>query len=91
MRLRISDRRDPLGGSGIGYWQPVAEKYGINIEVANPRVDPTFSFMSVDKDGTVWTTDKDGFILALLAADITARTNKDPSEHWMHRSGVHNL
>ncbi|HLY55930.1 MAG TPA: phosphoglucomutase (alpha-D-glucose-1,6-bisphosphate-dependent) [Stellaceae bacterium] len=34
------------------------------------------------RDGTVWTTDKDGPILALLAAEITARTGKDPGEHW---------
>ena len=33
-------------------------------------------------DGTVWTTDKDGLILALLAAEITARTDKDPGEHY---------
>ena len=34
------------------------------------------------KDGSVWTTDKDGFILALLAAEITARTGKTPSDHY---------
>jgi phosphoglucomutase len=34
------------------------------------------------KDGTVWTTDKDGIILDLLAAEITARTEKDPGEHY---------
>ena len=34
------------------------------------------------KDGTVWTTDKDGIILALLAAEITATTEKDPGEHY---------
>ena len=34
------------------------------------------------RDGTVWTTDKDGLILALLAAEITARTGKDPGEHY---------
>jgi len=34
------------------------------------------------RDGTVWTTDKDGLILNLLAAEITARTDKDPSEHF---------
>src|SRR5262249_59269947 len=33
-------------------------------------------------DGTVWTTDKDGLILGLLAAEITARTGKDPGEHY---------
>jgi phosphoglucomutase len=34
------------------------------------------------RDGTVWTTDKDGLIMDLLAAEITARTGKDPSEHY---------
>ncbi len=34
------------------------------------------------RDGTVWTTDKDGLIMDLLAAEITARTGKDPGEHW---------
>src|SRR5213079_303767 len=34
------------------------------------------------RDGTVWTTDKDGMILGLLAAEITARTGKDPGEHY---------
>src|SRR6185503_4476531 len=37
-------------------------------------------------DGTVWTTDKDGPILALLAAEITARTGKDPGEHYRELS-----
>ncbi|MBJ7551951.1 phosphoglucomutase (alpha-D-glucose-1,6-bisphosphate-dependent) [Marinomonas ostreistagni] len=44
---------DPLGGSGIDFWQPIAEKYGLNIEVVNERVDPTFSFMPLDKDGRI--------------------------------------
>ncbi|MDR9366556.1 MAG: phosphoglucomutase (alpha-D-glucose-1,6-bisphosphate-dependent) [Balneolaceae bacterium] len=44
---------DPMGGSGIAYWEPIAEKYGLNLEVVNPRVDPTFSFMTVDKDGKI--------------------------------------
>jgi phosphoglucomutase len=44
---------DPLGGSGIAYWGPIAERYSLNIEVVNPRVDPTFSFMTVDKDGKI--------------------------------------
>ncbi|WP_027185192.1 phosphoglucomutase (alpha-D-glucose-1,6-bisphosphate-dependent) [Desulfovibrio inopinatus] len=44
---------DPLGGSGIAYWQPLAERYGLNLEVVNPRVDPTFSFMTVDHDGKI--------------------------------------
>jgi phosphoglucomutase len=201
---------DPLGGAAVHYWEPINRIYGLDIEVVNPRVDPTFSFMTVDhdgkirmdcsspyamagllglkdrfavafandtdadrhgivtpsaglmnpnhylavavrylvthrpgwsvsaaigktlvssslidrvvaacgrrllevpvgfkwfapglldrsvcfggeesagasflrRDGTVWTTDKDGLILALLAAEITARTDKDPGEHY---------
>ena len=44
---------DPLGGSGINYWEPIAETYGLNIEVVNKRVDPTFSFMTLDRDGKI--------------------------------------
>ncbi|MFT7633610.1 MAG: phosphoglucomutase [Mariniblastus sp.] len=44
---------DPLGGSGIGYWEPIAEKFSLNLEIVNPRVDPTFGFMTVDKDGKI--------------------------------------
>jgi phosphoglucomutase len=44
---------DPLGGSVIQYWEPIAEYYGVSIEVVNQAVDPTFSFMSVDKDGKI--------------------------------------
>lgn len=44
---------DPMGGSGIAYWEPIAEKYGLNIEVVNKEVDPTFRFMTVDKDGKI--------------------------------------
>jgi phosphoglucomutase len=201
---------DPLGGAAVHYWEPINRAYGLDIDVVNPRVDPTFSFMTVDhdgkirmdcsspyamarmvglkdrfdvafandtdadrhgivtpsagllnpnhylavairyllahrpdwsasaavgktlvssmmidwvvaaagrrllevpvgfkwfapglldssvcfggeesagasflrRDGTVWTTDKDGLILALLAAEITARTGKDPGEHY---------
>ncbi len=201
---------DPLGGAAVHYWEPINRAYGLDIEIVNPRVDPTFSFMTVDhdgkirmdcsspyamagllglkdrfavafandtdadrhgivtpsagllnpnhylsvaidyllthrpqwsanvavgktlvsssiidrvvaaagrrllevpvgfkwfapglmdssvcfggeesagasflrRDGTVWTTDKDGLILALLAAEITARTGKDPGEHY---------
>jgi phosphoglucomutase len=44
---------DPLGGSGVAYWAPIAERYGLDLEVVNPRVDPTFSFMTLDKDGRI--------------------------------------
>jgi phosphoglucomutase len=44
---------DPMGGSGVAYWEPIADKYGLNLEVVNPRVDQTFGFMTVDKDGKI--------------------------------------
>jgi phosphoglucomutase len=44
---------DPLGGAAVGYWDPINETYGLSIEVVNPKVDPTFSFMTVDHDGKI--------------------------------------
>jgi len=44
---------DPMGGSGVHYWMPIAETYNLNIEVVNPDVDPTFRFMTVDSDGEI--------------------------------------
>jgi phosphoglucomutase len=44
---------DPLGGAGVHYWGPIAEKFGLDLTVVNPHVDPTFRFMSVDWDGKI--------------------------------------
>ncbi|MBV9299535.1 MAG: alpha-D-glucose phosphate-specific phosphoglucomutase [Verrucomicrobia bacterium] len=44
---------DPLGGAAVDYWQPIAERYGIGITIVNPKVDPTFGFMTVDRDGKI--------------------------------------
>jgi phosphoglucomutase len=160
---KISLGVDPLGGAGVHYWKPIAERYGLNLTVVNEAVDPTFRFMTVDwdgqirmdpsstyamqrliglkdrfdiafacdtdhdrhgivtrsagllppnhylavaifylfqhrpkwlgfggeesagasfarRDGSVWTTDKDGIVPSLLAAEITARMDRDPGE-----------
>jgi phosphoglucomutase len=50
-RLRLAV--DPLGGAAVHYWEPINRVYGLEIEVVNPRVDPTFSFMTVDHDGKI--------------------------------------
>ncbi len=42
---------DPLGGAGVHYWGPIAERYGLNLTVVNDAVDPTFRFMTADWDG----------------------------------------
>jgi len=44
---------DPLGGSGVHYWAPIAERYGIDLTVVSDAVDHTFRFMSVDWDGKI--------------------------------------
>lgn len=44
---------DPLGGSALPYWEPINDVYGLNIDVVNPNLDPTFSFMTVDHDGVI--------------------------------------
>jgi len=44
---------DPLGGAGVHYWEPIAERYALNLTVVNDTVDPTFRFMTVDWDGQI--------------------------------------
>ena len=44
---------DPLGGAAQRYWEPINAVYGLDIDVVNPIVDPTFSFMTVDRDGRI--------------------------------------
>jgi phosphoglucomutase len=49
----ISIGVDPLGGAGVRYWEPIAERYGLNLSVVSEAVDPTFRFMTVDWDGQI--------------------------------------
>ncbi len=44
---------DPMGGASLAFWEPIAGRYGLNIEVVNRYVDPTFGFMTVDRDGKI--------------------------------------
>ena len=44
---------DPMGGAGVAYWEPIADRYGLNLTAVNPKVDPTFSFMPADWDGKI--------------------------------------
>ena len=44
---------DPLGGAGVHYWGPIAERYGLNLTLVNEVVDPTFRFMTLDWDGRI--------------------------------------
>ncbi len=44
---------DPMGGAAVHYWEPIAERYNLHIEVVNRAVDPAFAFMPLDHDGRV--------------------------------------
>src|SRR6185312_1302094 len=59
---------DPLGGAAVHYWGPINEIYGLNVEVVNPRVDPTFSFMTVDHDGRIRMDCSSPYAMARLLA-----------------------
>jgi phosphoglucomutase len=50
---KISLGVDPLGGAGVHYWRPIAERYSLNLTIVNDAVDPTFRFMTVDWDGRI--------------------------------------
>ena len=51
--VKLSLGVDPLGGAGVHYWGPMAERYGLNLTVVNEAIDPTFRFMTVDWDGQI--------------------------------------
>ena len=65
---------DPMGGASVDYWGAIAEKYRLNLEVVNPRVDPTFSFMTLDTDGKIRMDCSSPNAMASL---ISMRTNYD--------------
>ena len=59
---------DPLGGAGAGYWDPINSVYGLDIEVVGAKVDPTFSFMTVDHDGAIRMDCSSPYAMARLVA-----------------------
>jgi phosphoglucomutase len=59
---------DPLGGAAVAYWEPVREKYKLDLTVVNPAVDPTFSFMTVDHDGKIRMDCSSPYAMARLVA-----------------------
>ena len=77
---------DPLGGAGVGYWVPIAEKYGLDITVVNDRVDPQFGFMTVDHDGKIRMDCSSPFAMASLVGlkdqfDIAFGNDPDTDRH----------
>ena len=77
---------DPLGGASVAYWAPIAERYGLDIQVVNPRVDPTFSFMTVDHDGKIRMDCSSPYAMASLVGlkdqfDIAFGNDPDSDRH----------
>lgn len=82
--LRIG--ADPMGGSGLAYWDVIAERHKLNIEVVNRAFDPTFSFMTVDGDGKIRMDCSSPFAMASLIAlkdrfDIAFGNDPDFDRH----------
>jgi phosphoglucomutase len=83
---------DPLGGSGIQYWDPIRERYGLDIEVVNRTVDPAFGFMTVDKDGQIRMDCSSPYAMANLIGlkekfDIAFGNDADTDRHGIVTRG----
>jgi phosphoglucomutase len=77
---------DPLGGAGVHYWAPIAERYGLNLAVVNEAVDPTFRFMTVDWDGKIRMDPSSPYAMQGLIAlkdrfDIAVACDTDHDRH----------
>jgi phosphoglucomutase len=77
---------DPLGGSNAHYWGAIAEAYGLDLEVTNPVVDPTFGFMPLDHDGRIRMDCSSPYAMANLVAlkdrfDLAFGNDADSDRH----------
>ncbi|MFC3095923.1 alpha-D-glucose phosphate-specific phosphoglucomutase [Alteromonas sediminis] len=83
---------DPLGGSGIGYWQVIAKRWGLDISVVNESLDPRFAFMHRDKDGKLRMDCSSPYAMAGLIAlkddfDLAFGNDPDFDRHGIVCSG----
>jgi len=77
---------DPLGGAAVAYWRPIADRYGLDIEVVNTAVDPTYRFMTLDHDGKIRMDCSSPYAMASLVAlkdrfDIAWGNDADADRH----------
>jgi phosphoglucomutase len=84
---------DPLGGSNVGYWDPIAARYGLDLTVVNRTVDPTFGFMPVDKDGRIRMDCSSPWAMAGLVAlkdrfDVAFGNDADSDRHGIVTRGA---
>jgi phosphoglucomutase len=84
---------DPLGGASVGYWAPIADRYGFRLEVVNREIDPTFRFMTVDWDGEIRMDPSSPYAMARLVAlrgqfDLAFATDPDADRHGIVSRGA---
>jgi phosphoglucomutase len=77
---------NPLGGAGVHYWEPIAERYGLNLKVVNDAVDPTFRFMTLDWDGKIRMDPSSKYAMSSLIAlkdkfDVAMACDTDHDRH----------
>ena len=84
---------DPLGGAGVAYWEPISERWGIELDVVNDVVDPTFAFMPLDRDGKIRMDCSSPYAMAGLVAladryDIAFGNDTDNDRHGIVTKGA---
>jgi phosphoglucomutase len=96
----IRDRKvhigvDPLGGASVGYWDAIGERYGLDLEVVNHTVDPTFRFMTVDWDGQIRMDPSSPYAMARMVGlkerfDVAFASDTDADRHGIvsHSQGL---
>jgi phosphoglucomutase len=77
---------DPLGGASVAYWDAIGDRYGLNLEVVNHVIDPTFSFMTVDWDGQIRMEPSSVYAMAGLVGlkerfDVAFGSDTDADRH----------
>jgi phosphoglucomutase len=77
---------DPLGGASVTYWEAIKDRYGLNLEVVNDTVDPTFRFMTVDWDGQIRMDPSSAYAMARLVDlkerfDVAFASDTDADRH----------
>jgi phosphoglucomutase len=77
---------DPLGGAALPYWEPINAIYGLEITIVNPKLDPTFSFMTVDHDGKIRMDCSSPYAMARLVSlkdhyDVAFANDPDSDRH----------
>ena len=84
---------DPLGGAAVDYWNAIAERYRLDLEVVNQAVDPTFGFMSVDWDGKIRMDPSSRYAMAGLIGlrdrfDVAFANDADADRHGIVTGGA---